>query len=92
MIILYWSIPCIKIGRVGMMFNRNILTTVCEVVARCKCCYKDYDYLPMCLIMMWLCKWANSSYMNVNEMTILMQFLLTYDDDDYTRDRPYDLH
>ena len=29
--------------------------------------------------------------MNCNERTILMQFLLSYDDDDYTRDRPYDL-
>ena len=30
--------------------------------------------------------------MNYNERTILMQFLLSYDDDEYTRVRPYDLN
>ena len=29
--------------------------------------------------------------MNCNERTILMKFLLIYDDDVYTRVRPYDL-
>ena len=40
-----------------------------------------------------ICKCANISYMNCNEMIVLMQLLLSYDDDDvYTRVRPYDLH
>ena len=30
--------------------------------------------------------------MNCDEMTILMQFLLSYNDDDYTRARLYDLN
>ena len=29
--------------------------------------------------------------MNCNELKILMQLLLSYDDDEYIRDRPYDL-
>ena len=39
-----------------------------------------------------ICKCANLTYMNCNERVILMQLLLSYDDDDYIRDRPYDLH
>ena len=42
--------------------------------------------------MMWLCKCANHNYMNCNERSILVQFLLGYDKDDYIRDRPYNLH
>ena len=30
--------------------------------------------------------------MNRYERAVLMQFLLSYDNDNYTRDRPYDLH
>ena len=39
-----------------------------------------------------ICKCANLTYMNCNERIILMQFLLRYDDDDYIRYRPYELH
>ena len=30
--------------------------------------------------------------MSCNKRKILMQLLLSYDNDNYTRDRPYDLH
>ena len=37
-------------------------------------------------------KYTNVTYMNCNERIKLMQFLVSYDDDDeYTRVRPYDL-
>ena len=54
-------------------------------------CYSDGDNLPMCLIMISLCKCANVTCMNCNERKILMQFLLSYDDD-YIRHKPYDVH
>ena len=54
--------------------------------------YKDGNNLPMRLIMMWLCKCANLTCMTWNERNILMKFLLSYDDYDDIRDRPYDLH
>ena len=38
-----------------------------------------------------ICRCANLICMNCNERTILMQFLLGYDDD-YIRDKPYDLN
>ena len=54
--------------------------------------YKDGDNLQMCLVMILICKCAYLTCMNCNERKILMQFLLSYDDDDeYTRVRPYDL-
>ena len=53
--------------------------------------YKDSNDLPMCLIIMWLCKCDNLTCVNCNESTILMQFLLSYDDE-YIRIRPYDLN
>ena len=39
-----------------------------------------------------MCKCAYLTYLIFNEKTILMQFLLRYDDDFYARDRPYDLY
>ena len=57
---------------------------------KCKCC-KDCDNLPMCLIIMCLCKCANLKSVNCNERTILIQFLLSCDDD-YIRGRPYYLN
>ncbi len=38
-----------------------------------------------------ICKCANLTCTSCNERTVLMKFLLSYDDD-YIRDRPYDLH
>ena len=43
-----------------------------------------------------ICECANLTYMNCNERIIFMHLLFRYDDndddDDYTRDIPYDLH
>ena len=64
---------------------------VCSCCLRCNC-HKDGDNLPMCLIMMLPYKCVNLTFMNCNERTILMKFLLTYDYDNYAGNRPYDLH
>ena len=37
-------------------------------------------------------KCVNLTYMNCNERIILIQLLLSYDDDDYTWSRTYDLN
>ena len=60
---------------------------------RCKI-YKDVELFRNVSYHEVICKWSNLTYMNCNERIILMQFLLSYDDDDdvYTRVRPYELH
>ena len=63
---------------------------ICDFLAKMYW-YKDVDDLPMCLIIMWLCKCAKLTCVNWNERTILMQFLLSYDYY-YISDRPYDLN
>ena len=62
------------------------------VCLRCKC-YKDGEWFSNVPYYEIICKCANLTYMNCNERTILMKFLLSYDDDDYVYIwfMPYDL-
>ena len=72
---------CLVLGLIGLVWCWIEMYWVWFVrcCLRCKC-YKDGDNLPMCLIMMWLCKCANLTCINCNERKTLMQFLLRYDD------------
>ena len=59
-------------------------------VLRCKC-YKDGEWVANVPYYEVIRKCAKLTYMNCNERIMLMQILLSYDDDEYTRVRPYDL-
>ena len=57
---------------------------------RCKY-YKDGDACQ-CALLWSDMQCVNRTYMNCNERTILMQFLLRYNYDDYPMARPNDLN